>query len=113
AAVVDHVATEDRLLPAVYLVRGGRLRCAALRGYWQTRDGMPPTAGVIGRTYRTAAEVVIPDVRASEDHLEANPGVRTEAAFPVLAGGRTVGVLEVESREPLREGDLEHLRACA
>jgi len=38
AAVVDHVAGDARLLPAVYLARGGRLRCAALRGYWQARD---------------------------------------------------------------------------
>ena len=28
-------------------------------------------------------------------------------------GGLTVGVLNVESREPLQDGDLEHLRACA
>ena len=89
AVVVDHVARESRLLPAVYLARGGRLRCAALRGYWQARDGLPGRAGIMGRTYRTATEI------------------------PVLAGGLTVGVLNIESREPLHEGDLEHLRRCA
>src|SRR5262245_58227373 len=103
AAVVDHVATESRLLPAVYLARGGRLRCAALRGYWQARDGMPPSAGVLGRTYRTATEVVVHDVAQSDDYLEANPGVVVEACLPVSAGGRTVGVLDVESREPLHD----------
>lgn len=113
ATVVDHVAREQRLLPAVYLARGGRLRCAALRGYWQARDGLPGRAGIMGRAYRTATEVVVPDVTASEDYLEANPGVVAEACFPVLCGGLTVGVLNVESREPLQEPDLEHLRACA
>jgi diguanylate cyclase (GGDEF)-like protein len=113
AAVVDHVAGDTRLLPAVYLARGGRLRCAALRGYWQARDGMPPSAGIIGRAYRTATEVVVPDVTASDDYLEANPGVRAEAGFPVLAAGDVVGVLNIESREPLRDGDLEDLRECA
>jgi diguanylate cyclase (GGDEF)-like protein len=113
ATVVDHVARERRLLPAVYLARGGRLRCAALRGYWQARDGLPGRAGIMGRTYRTATEVVVPDVTASADYLEANPGVVAEACFPVLCGGLTVGVLNVESREPLQESDLEHLRACA
>src|ERR687887_1785055 len=73
AAVVDHVATEERLLPAVYLARGGRLRCAALRGYWQARDGMPPTVGVIGRTYRTAGEGVEHDVPASPHFPQAQP----------------------------------------
>jgi diguanylate cyclase (GGDEF)-like protein len=113
ATVVDHVAHEQRLLPAVYLARGGRLRCAALRGYWQARDGLPGRAGIMGRTYRTATETVVPDVTASPDYLEANPGVVAEACFPVLAGGLTVGVLNVESREPLHESDLEHLRECA
>ena len=113
ATVVDHVARERRLLPAVYLARGGRLRCAALRGYWQARDGLPGRAGIMGRTYRTATEVIVPDVTASAEYLEANPGVVAEACFPVIAGGLTVGVLNVESREPLQDSDLEHLRECA
>ena len=107
ATVVDHVAREQRLLPAVYLARGGRLRCAALRGYWQARDGLPGRAGIMGRTYRAGTEIVVHDVSASEDYLEANPGVVAEACFPLRAGGLTVGVLNVESREPLRDGDLE------
>ena len=113
ATVVDHVAREQRLLPAVYLARGGRLRCAALHGYWQARNGLPGRAGIMGRAYRTATEVVVPDVSASEDYLEANPGVVAEACFPVLSGGLTVGVLNVESREPLQDSDLEQLRECA
>jgi diguanylate cyclase (GGDEF)-like protein len=113
ATVVDYVAREQRLLPAVYLARGGRLRCAALRGYWQARDGLPGRAGIMGRTYRTATEIVVPDVTASADYLEANPGVVAEACFPVLAGGLTVGVLNIESREPLHASDLVYLRECA
>jgi diguanylate cyclase (GGDEF)-like protein len=113
AAVVDHVATEERLLPSVYLERAGRLRCAALRGYWQALDGMPAGAGIIGRTYRTGTETVVADVAQSDDYLEANPGVLAEACLPVIAGGRAVGVLNVESREPLRDGDLDRLRECA
>ena len=113
ATVVDHIAREQRLLPAVYLARGGRLRCAALRGYWQARDGLPGRAGIMGRAYRTATEVVVPDVTASEDYLEASPGVVAEACFPVLAGGLTFGVLNIESRAPLHDSDLEHLRECA
>jgi diguanylate cyclase (GGDEF)-like protein len=112
-AVVDHVATEERLLPSVYFDRGGRLRCAALRGYWQARDGIHSDTGVIGRTYRTGTETVAGEVAFSADYVEAAPGVLTEACLPVRAGGRTIGVLNVESREPLRDGDLDHLRECA
>src|SRR5690349_2320892 len=113
STVVDHVAREQRLLPAVYLARGGRLRCAALRGYWQARDGLPGSAGIMGRTFREGTEMVVHDVSASEHYLEANPGVVAEACLPVRAGGLTVGVLNIESREPLRDGDLDYLRECA
>ena len=113
ATVVDHVGREQRLLPAVYLARGGRLRCAALRGYWQARDGLPGRAGIMGHAYRTGTEIVVQDVAASEHYLEANPGVVAEACLPLRAGGLTVGVLNIESREPLREGDLDYLRECA
>jgi diguanylate cyclase (GGDEF)-like protein len=113
AAVVDHVARETRLLPAVYLVRGGRLRCAAVHGFWQARDGLPAHVGLMGRAYRTASEVVVRDVSASEDYLEADHSVVAEACFPVIAGGLTVGVLNVEAREPLRDPDLDHARECA
>jgi diguanylate cyclase (GGDEF)-like protein len=113
AAVVDHVARETRLLPAVYLARGGRLRCAAVHGFWQARDGLPPHVGIMGRVYRTATEVVVHDVAASEDYLEADPSVVANACFPIIAGGVTVGVLDVEAREPLRDRDLEHARECA
>jgi diguanylate cyclase (GGDEF)-like protein len=113
AAVVDHVARETRLLPAVYLVRGGRLRCAAVHGFWQARDGLPAHVGIMGRAYRTASEVVVRDVSASEDYLEADPTVVAEACFPIIAGGLTVGVLDVEAREPLRDPDLDHARECA
>jgi diguanylate cyclase (GGDEF)-like protein len=112
-AVVDYLAHDERLLPSVYLDRGGRLRCAALRGYWQALDGIQSTAGIVGRTYRTGVETVLTDVGASSDYVEAAPGVLAEACFPVLAAGKTIGVLNIESREPLRDGDLEHLRACA
>ena len=50
--VVEHLARKG-LMPSVYLEDGGRLRCQAVRGYWQIYDGMPATAGVIGRTFRT------------------------------------------------------------
>jgi diguanylate cyclase (GGDEF)-like protein len=113
AAVVEHVARETRLLPAVYLVRGGRLRCAAVHGFWQARDGLPAHVGLMGRAYRTASEVVVRDVSASEEYLEADPSVVAEACFPIIAGGLTVGVLNVEAREPLRDPDLDHARECA
>jgi diguanylate cyclase (GGDEF)-like protein len=112
-AVVDHLAAEDRLLPSVYLDHGGRLRCAALRGSWQIRDGVDATAGIVGRSFSSGAETIVADVRADGAYLETTPDILSEACFPLTARGRTVGVLNVESREPLRPGDVELLRECA
>ena len=84
ATVVDHVAREQRLLPAVYLARGGRLRCAAaarlLAGRATgCRDGPGSWGARTARGPRSSSH----DVSASEDYLEANPGVVAEACFPL------------------------------
>jgi diguanylate cyclase (GGDEF)-like protein len=57
-AVVDHLAAEDRLVPAVYLARAGRLRRVASSGQWVAEDGIAPGTGAVGRAYRTGSEVV-------------------------------------------------------
>ena len=62
--VVEHLARKG-LMPSVYLEQGGRLRCQAVRGYWQVFDGMPATAGVIGRTFRTGEPTIVDDVAAT------------------------------------------------
>jgi diguanylate cyclase (GGDEF)-like protein len=112
-AVADHLTGLAGLLPSVYLEHGGRLRCQAVRGYWQTRDGIPPTSGIIGRAFRTGEEVLVGDARRSPDYVEAIPGVVAEIAVPVRCNGRVVGVVNVESRTPLSAGALDDVRAGA
>ncbi|HEY3187784.1 MAG TPA: GAF domain-containing protein, partial [Solirubrobacteraceae bacterium] len=111
--VVEELAAEGELLPSVYLARAGRLRCRALRGYWQARDGLPPSAGLIGRAYRTGRDVVVHDVGREPDYLEASPGVVGEAAIPLRCGAEVVGVLNVESRAPLSDATLGRVRGWA
>src|SRR3954471_22157496 len=102
-AVVDHLAATPGLMPSVYLERDGRLRCQAVRGYWQIRDGMPPTAGVIGRTFRTGEPTTELDVAASPDYLEAAVEVAAEICVPICLDGAVVGALNVESPQRLPE----------
>ncbi len=111
-AVVEHLETPE-LRPSVYMERGGRLRCQALSGYRQLLDGMPPWAGVIGRTYATGEESVVMDVGLDENYLPVSDGVRAEVCFPLACRGRTVGALNVESSRPLRPEEVEHIRVCA
>lgn len=111
-AAVGLLAGRD-LLPSAYLARGGRLRCMALEGYWQVRDGMPPGAGVIGRTYRLGEETLRQDVAACGEYLEAAHGVVAEIGVPLRIAGTVAGVLNVEARRPFRDADLELIRAVA
>jgi signal transduction histidine kinase len=54
--------------------------------------------GLLGRTVRTASTQRVDDVRHDPDGgSPASPGTRSELCVPVVAGGRVLGVLNVES----------------
>src|SRR5215210_3762324 len=99
--------------PSVYLEGGGRLRCQAVRGYWQIYDGMPATAGVIGRTFRTGEETIVEDVTGSADYLPAVASVLAEACVPLRVGGAVAGVHNAESPTALGEDGIAEVRRCA
>jgi len=113
SAVVEHLLRAGLVLPSLYLERGGRLRCQAVRGYWQVFDGIPPDAGIIGRTFRTGQPTEIRGVVHSTSYLAAAPGVVDEVCVPIVAAGRVVGVLNVESTGGLRDDALAVTTAAA
>jgi diguanylate cyclase (GGDEF)-like protein len=111
--VADRLAASRDLRPTVWLERGGRLRCVASTGGWPVRDGISPTAGVIGATFTSGVENVVPDAAADRDGAASSPGIAAHACLPIGADGAVLGVLEVELARPLRAGDLERLRSAA
>jgi diguanylate cyclase (GGDEF)-like protein len=111
--LIDRVVAAGLPKPSIYLVRGNRLRIQAAAGYHQIFDGMPFGAGVLGWTYTSGVTTVIDDVTAHEGYLSANPGVRAEVCVPVRAGGRVVGVLNVEAPEAFAPGVVERVEAEA
>lgn len=113
AAAVDHLLAAGMTLASLYLERGGRLRCQAVRGYWQVFDGMPVDAGVIGATFRRGEPTEIRGVVGSADYLDASPGVRDEVCVPILAADRVVGALNVESPSSLPADALAVTSAVA
>src|SRR3954468_10615328 len=113
AATSGIVAARADLMPSVYLERGGRLRCMAVEGYWQVRDGMPPTAGVIGRTFRVGRETLVQGVGDSADYLEAGDGGVAELCVPPAGAVRTAGVLNVEAPRALADDEVDFVRAAA
>jgi diguanylate cyclase (GGDEF)-like protein len=112
AAVAAHLFRSGGLMPSVYLELGGRLRCQAQRGLWQVLDGMEPTAGITGRTYRTGEVHHVPDIRLAHDYLEAIPGVVAELCVPLTREGTPIGALNVESVVPLTVASREEVEQC-
>ncbi|MCU1429060.1 MAG: hypothetical protein JWL83_3060 [Actinomycetia bacterium] len=113
SVVADHLWREGALMPSVYLERGGVLRCHAQRGLWQVLDGMPSGIGITGLAFQHAKVCRLDDVRSSPDYLEAIPGVVAELCVPVMARGKAVGSLNVESYEPLSDDAVAEVGRCA
>jgi len=111
-AIVEHLARKG-LMPSVYLEDGGRLRCQAVRGYWQIYDGMPATAGVIGQTFRTGQATIVDDVAASAEYLPAVASVHAEVCMPLRLHGRVAGVLNAESPTPPGDAGVAEVERCA
>ncbi len=111
--VVDHLLAIGFPMPSIYLFRGGRLRCFAVRGYSKVYDGIPTSAGVIGQCFRTGEPVDLPRVRDSDEYLAAVAGVRSEVCVPIRTADRVQGALNVESLTDLPPDALPLLTEIA
>lgn len=59
---------------------------------------------VIARAARERTSLVVPDTTTSLDYLSLSglPDIRSEAVIPMVVGDRTVGVLDLYSKDPAR-----------
>lgn len=112
-AAADHLVDVGFTMPSIYLYRGGRLRCYAVRGYWQVYDGMPASAGVIGRCFSSGETVEVRAVHQSKDYLAAVPDVRAEVCVPLRIDGLVVGALNLESLTALPDDTAQQLLTVA
>jgi len=74
----------------------------AASGILSTAVGVtfPIGQGVVGRAFRTTQTQLMPDVRTDPDYIPWHPAIRSELAVPLQRGGRTLGVLDLESDCP-------------
>ncbi len=56
--------------------------------------------GLVGTAAEQARLLRVDDVRSDPRYISAAPGLRSELAIPLVAKGRTIGVLDVGSRQP-------------
>lgn len=79
----------------------GELVVAEARGYrGKPGDRIPPGQGICHQVLRTGQPICIGDVTEHPDYLPGVESARSEVAVPLVWEGRTLGVLNVESRLP-------------
>lgn len=76
---------------------------------------IPLGRGVTGRVAATGTPVLLRDVRQEPAYIALDPAVRSELCVPIKAGGRILGVVNVESSLENRfsDHDLETLSTLA
>ncbi len=112
AALVDELHVGG-ILPSIYLLVDGRLRCQAARGYFQVVDGFSPGTGVIGRVVADGQTRIIHDVTALPEFIAAIPGLAAEACAPVFVHGEVVGAVNMECTTRLADGVERALASAA
>jgi serine phosphatase RsbU (regulator of sigma subunit) len=97
---------------------GTRIEAQAGRGYptgWKRGLELLGGGGIIGWVARTGESLIVPDTRLDHRYVAARPSTRSEMACPLFAGGKVIGVFNLESdrEDTYTEGHLEVLLAFA
>jgi sigma-B regulation protein RsbU (phosphoserine phosphatase) len=103
AAIVKEVIPYDLFAILLYHEREQALRIRYAIGHREeiVRNlSLPLTEGIVGAAASSRKPVVVPDVSADSRYLNALDAVRSELAVPMMARGRLVGVLDVQSTQP-------------
>ncbi|HEV2439442.1 MAG TPA: GAF domain-containing protein [bacterium] len=94
---------------------GTALRVVSRRGYVGDIPMLVPIErGIVGRVARTGVAILSADVAAERDYLTVDSRVRQEVCVPIFVEGRVVGVINVETADPvLGRSDVDLLTALA
>src|SRR5271155_3660292 len=100
AAILYHALPELNWA-GFYFARGGEL----VLGPFQGKPACVRIAwgnGVCGTAAARGTAVVVPDVDAFPGHIACDAASRSELAVPLVAGGRVVAILDLDSPRPGR-----------
>lgn len=98
---------------AIYLLDGDQLRLGGQRGYDHPRDSFDGSEGIVGRVMRGQKPVFVPDVRLDPDYVALRVDVISEICAPLIYDGQFLGVLNVESEQPLDHTDRDLVATLA
>lgn len=95
AALIYHALPELNWA-GFYVVREGELVLGPFQGK-PACVRIPWGKGVCGTTAAGGTAIVVPDVDAFPGHIACDAASRSELAVPLLAGGRVVAILDLDS----------------
>ncbi len=99
---------------SLQLLEGDVLRLVTRRGYEGREDLFPISRGIIGRVARTGQCALVLDVHSDPDYVASDARVTQQVSVPIMHRGVVVGVITVETIEPvLGTTDLELLTTLA
>jgi diguanylate cyclase (GGDEF)-like protein len=84
---------------SVHLIDGDRLRLGAQRGYASSIEGYDGSRGLLRRALADNRILLVADVRDDPDYVEVDARTVSEIVAPLIADGRTIGLLNVESHD--------------
>jgi phosphoserine phosphatase RsbU/P len=56
--------------------------------------------GIVGQVAQERQAILINDVTKTDNYINANPGVRSELAVPLIVKNRVIGVIDIQSEQP-------------
>ncbi len=95
AAVIYH-GLPDLNWAGFYLLRGDQLVLGPFQGK-PACVRIPLGQGVCGTAAARRESVLVPDVHAFPGHIACDSASESELVVPMLAGGRVIGVLDLDS----------------
>lgn len=63
--------------------------------------------GVCGKSWESAATVIVPDVNLFPGHIACSGLSRSEIVVPLLHEGKVIGVLDIDSEQPNEFGETD------
>ena len=87
-----------------YLMRDGRLSVGPFQGK-PACIHIPVGKGVCGTAAEKDETIIVPDVHAFPGHIACDSASRSEIVVPIHAGGKVIGVLDLDSPLEARFGE--------
>ncbi|HXH07525.1 MAG TPA: GAF domain-containing protein [Vicinamibacterales bacterium] len=91
----------------IYRLEGDVLVLGPFRGRPSPHTRIPLDRGICGAAARERATIIVDDVNSDPRYLACSLETRSEIVVPILAGGRVLGEIDIDSDLPAAFGERD------